>query len=303
MKKIKSQLISSFSILAIIFTSLSLSSLTTTAAPQTTRINPTTATVGTAEGTVTSALTQPVVAVYGGQVQNPNNILQEDGNLAIFDPSTTINGVDDNSDSYLYLDYQKNTFCANTVIQSITVHAKWLQNLTTPQNDAAALLVNLEDTDQLKFSFNMDNSTYTVADQVFGGIINPAYGGSQSSPFSGNPPSTLTEQTGNVTTLPTLAQFNDPNTRIYVTLGENPGGVIGQADSVWLEVTHDDAACADPVDPTPTPTPVTTTPTRSPKTGLDGGIIIVIAAVLAPMAVTAFIVYRNNKQNNPKGSK
>lgn len=293
MKKLKLQLLPILSLAAILSLIFTLMPKSVVAASQTTSLNPTSVVVGTAKGTITSANAQPVVSVYGGQVQNPNNILVEDGNLATLDPSTTINGVDDNSDSYLYIDYQKNTLCSNTIIQSITVHAKWSQNLTTPQNDAAALLIKLSDTDQMQFTYNLDSASYAVTDQVFGGIISPLYGGSQSPAFSGNPPSTLTEETGSVGNLPTLAQLNDPNTRIYFTLGENPGGVIGQADSVWLEVTHDDSAC--------TTAPVVQNPTipTSPKTGATSIAIVLISttAALIAIAVMSHIILRDSKNS------
>ena len=295
MKKLKSLLASTPACLVLFLNLIFvLSPISTNAAPQTTRLNPVSATVGTAKGTITSSNAQPVISVYGGQVQNPNNILAEDGSVATFDPSTTIGGVDDNSDSYLYIDYQKNTLCTNTIIQSITVHAKWSQNTTTPQNDAAALLVKLSNTNQMQFSYNVDTASYTVNDQVFGGIISPLYGGSQSPAFSGNPPSTLTEQTGSVNNLPTLAQLNDPSTRIYFTLGENPGGVIGQADSVWLEVTHDDSACASiPANPSPI---ISNTP-NSPKTGAISIAVVLISTTIAlvAIAVMSHIILKDSK--------
>ncbi len=292
MKKLHSHFPLFLFILTIFTLTLLTNSLPTAAASQTTRLNPTAAVVGTAQGTVSSSSSAPLVAVFGGSITSPNNALQEDGNVATLDPSTTINGADYNSDSYLYLDYQKNTLCSKATIQAITVHTKWTQNTSTPQNDAAALLVKLEDPAQLKFTYNSDTAEYGVTDQVFGGVASSQYGGSS----TGNPPATLTEETGSVANLPTLAQLNDPNTRIYLSLGENPGGVVGQVDSVWLEVTHDDTACTTTTGTVDQPKP----PKTGPSINALAAITAFAGAFIAGLSLALVLLHRPNKTNQVK---
>lgn len=264
--------------LVLSITMLSLvSSTSTNAASQTIRLNPTSVAVGTSKATfIDPNQTPPPPLVSGGEIQNPNNALIEDGQVAFFNPVNFISGAPNNSDSYLYVDYQKNSICEQAVITSVVVHARWSQATSTEGNpepdqfDVAAGLFLLNDPTQLNYSFNLSTFAYTVNEQAFGGLIPPTV-------YNGSPPSTLTHEFAPVQTLPTLSQLNNPNTRIYVTLGENPGGRTGELDSTWLEVTYDDSACTTPppvvVDP-----PATVAP---PKTGTTSITVVLISTLIA----------------------
>lgn len=265
--------------LVLSITMLSLVSSTSTyAATQTVRLNPTSVVVGTSKATFIDPNQTPhLPLVSGGEIQNPNNALVEDGQVAFFNPVNFISGAPNNSDSYLYVDYQKNSICEQAVITGVVVHARWSQQTVNEggdppvdQQDVAAGLFLLNDPTQLNYSFNLSTFAYTVNEQVFGGLIPPTV-------YNGSPSSTLTHEFAPVQTLPTLSELNNSNTRIYVTLGENPGGTTGELDSTWLEVTYDDSACTTPppvvVDP-----PATVAP---PKTGTTSITVVLISTLIA----------------------
>lgn len=254
------RILSSLTVIVALLTPL-ITTNSASAAVQNINLAPTSAVIGTSTGTFTTPGNPSIQRIYGGQILNPNNAFVADGQVADFTPATTIPGVDENSDSYLFLGFSNIPICEQASIQSVKVHAVWSQSSTTNQNDAAVALMTLANPTNLRFNYDTSSGSYFSPEQSFGGLVQPSY--------SGNPPSTLTHESSATQTVPTLAQLKEPNTRLYVTLGENPGGITGTLDAAWLEIAYDDAACQ---------TTTTSIVPSTPKTGVSSTTLVLISA-------------------------
>lgn len=262
------------------------------AASQTKILKPTSATLGTTklyfDGSPTPA------NVIGGGGTDLNNALTEDGQFALLDPELPGPGTQSPSpESILFVDYEKDQICSAATIQSVKVHVIWKGSAeSTTQNDIAVLMKVSDGSSNPNFSVNVDtsNGDFTISNQVFGGLASP--GGLDGGTFSGNVPTTLTHDSSDVQTIPTLADLSDPDARIVIGMGDGfipegedePAYITGSLDHTYLEVAYDDSSCSpDGIDPSTL---------SSPKTGSVLTVGIIVAGVLAAVLGSIFGVKR-----------
>lgn len=201
--------------------------------------------------------------IFGGEITDFENMFYEDGQTVKLNPSNPGPG-DDQGDSYLFVNYDKTAICSQAVITGVNVHVVWSQSQSEAQNDAFALLLLPDPSNQINFTYVIPTATYTLNNTLFGGVASPVY--QPQAIANGNPPSALTHESGATWNVPTYAQLTDPEARIVISVGEESSNSLGEVDTTWLEVTYDDTAC-NPSVPTSTTASPQPPATRLASTG------------------------------------
>lgn len=254
------------------------------AATRTVNLKPTSAEIGSAliyfNDTTTLGLT------LGGGGSGLSNILQQDGQFVTLDPSIAGPGGSQSSSSLLVVNYEKNSICTGANIQSIKLHVVWKEEPQSVQNDDYAVLsetfLGEGDIRGFKGTLNTTTNESTPITVLYGGLLVSGITGLNPT-YSGNAPTTLTDESAIVQTPLTLAQLNHNDTRIIISLGDQGpeiANTIGSVDYAYLEVTYDDTNCS--------PVGVDTTVVAAPKTGSALTVSIIVAAFVAAIGASLF---------------
>lgn len=264
--------------------------LQSSAATQTVVLKPTEVELGFANVYLNGSPTPSIVA--GGGASNLNNILNQDGQLAVLDPEIPGPGtLDPASNSVAVIDFEKNTICSAATVQSVVLHVIWAGEELPPdlKNNQAAIIKVFGSTSVPYFDAQLDltgsEPVLEYDNEIFGGMVPPIVldGGT----FSGQIPPTLTEDSSATQIPMTLADLNDPSTRIVIAGGGGhaPEGqpeafYTASVDYAYLEVAYDNSNCVpEGIDPS------TISP---PKTGALLTATIILTALIAGTASAIF---------------
>lgn len=264
--------------------------LQSSAVSQTAILKPTEVELGFANIYVNGSPTVDIVA--GGGASNLNNILGQDGQLAVLDPEIPGPGtLDPPSNSIAVVNFEKDKICSAATIQSVVVHVVWAgEELPLSLKNSQAVVVKVFGSTSVPyFNIRLDltgsEPVIEYDNEIFGGLVTPISldGGT----FSGQLPPTLTEESSATQIPMTLADLNDPSTRIIIAAGggEAPEGqeeafYTASVDHTYLEVTYDDANCV--------PEGIDPSTISAPKTGALLTVTIILTALAAGLASAIF---------------
>lgn len=227
------------------------------------------------------------VSLNSSTINNPNNVLLEDGQLAEMIPQ-------EDGSAVLFVSLEKLNTCSTAHITSATLNMKWMQEtFLETGGDSALLAVTATSGPDRIFEIDVNVTTtpsfdidLAPATKVFGALAATSSG--FASTYSGNAPDELTvESTPINLALPTVSEINSDDTMVIFSVGDSAQGQTpastGYVDSLWLDVTYDDTSCAPEIsDESIVP----------PKTGSVLTIGIISAALLAAVIGSIFGVKR-----------